>query len=123
MAGARKFSVPAFIAPVVADLEDADAGKLFKAILAYDGNGKGEDLPQTMRLIFLQVKVFLDNDMRRRENGTHGGRKPGLTEINRKKPEITGINREKPGFSSCSDTAEASDESIAELLEGLKSFE
>jgi hypothetical protein len=112
---AKKISVPTFIKPVVFALDDADAGQLFKQILAYDNGGDATELSLAADLIFQRVKEFLDKDRQRRENGAHGGRKPELTGKNRKEPGLTGQKAEIV-------PSESSENGICDMLECLSAF-
>lgn len=83
----------------VDELSDAEAGRLFKALLHY-GNGEMVDqLPGQERIVYKILKATIDRDREaydrkmqaQRENGKKGGRP--------KKPSITHDNPQKPmGF-------------------------
>lgn len=63
-------------------LEDAEAGKLFKAILIYTAEGISQELPKAADMAFSFIKAQIDRDSEEyerkceklRENGMKGGR-------------------------------------------------
>ena len=67
---------------VVDELSDTEAGRLFKAILAYGHAGEVRALSGSERLVFMMIKGQMDRDRdsytqtveRNRENGSKGGR-------------------------------------------------
>lgn len=85
-------------------LSDEEAGKLFKAIVAYAENGTilSPDADRALGLVFLFVKDQIDRDYERyqarakanRENGSKGGRPPKSKEPG--KPKETDGLSEKP---------------------------
>ena len=57
---------PAFLLPIdqkeiVDELDNEEAGRIFKAIYEYEVNKKEIDLPKTLKIVFKQFKVKLDN--------------------------------------------------------------
>ena len=92
-------------------LNDAEAGKLFKAILQYVADGTAADLPGASGMAFSFIKSQIERDNaeyeakceKLRENGAKGGRPPqkviekpkGITE-NQKVIEETKRNYRKP---------------------------
>ena len=100
MAAAKSFLVYLDYAKAVEWLSDEDAGKIFKALLAYADNREEPQLDGGLRAVFAMMQNQIDRDRekyeetceKRRANGEKGGRPP--------KAKAQTENQEKPnGFS------------------------
>lgn len=100
MAAVKSFLVYLDYAKAVEWLSDEDAGKIFKALLAYADNREEPQLDGGLRAVFAMMQNQIDRDRekyeetceKRRANGEKGGRPP--------KAKAQTENQEKPnGFS------------------------
>ncbi|MBO7172145.1 MAG: hypothetical protein J6V52_04240 [Bacteroidaceae bacterium] len=100
MAAAKSFLVYLDYAKAVEWLSDEDAGKIFKALLAYADNREEPQLDGGLRAVFAMMQNQIDRDRekyeetceKRRANGEKGGRPP--------KAKAQSENQTKPnGFS------------------------
>ena len=87
MESRQSFLLYRSFAEVMAELPDAEAGKLYKAIAAYALDGEEPELSGYLAGYFRLIKPQLDANNNRYKNGLKGGRP---------KKETTGNKEEKP---------------------------
>ena len=102
MESRQSFLLYRSFAEVMAELPDAEAGKLYKAIAAYALDGEEPELSGYLAGYFRLIKPQLDANNNRYKNGLKGGRpKKETTENKEDKPvemaeETDGNEEEKP---------------------------
>ena len=102
MESRQSFLLYRSFAEVMAELPDAEAGKLYKAIAAYALDGEEPELSGYLAGYFRLIKPQLDANNTRYKNGLKGGRpKKETTENKEEKPvetaeETDGNEEEKP---------------------------
>ena len=101
------------IGDTVDDLSDAEAGRLFKAVLHYGATQTVDQLPGQERLVFRMLKAQMDRDrgsyekksQQNRENGLKGGRPKKAIGFQENPEKSNGLfqNPEKPNKSQDKD--------------------